>query len=884
MTISTSQDPAQSVSLPISEMGGGIVTSIVTSPVDVLRSRLQSDLYPSPSRLLVSNSTAVLPSPLGNPVRHVFETLDAIGSIRRTEGWRGLFRGLGPSLAGVVPAAAVKFYVYASGGMVSGMHGRRAHSTCAGGCCCRHRNGNCDNPIWLVKTRLQLDKAETNSATAQRQYRGSLDCIRQVLQTEGIAGFYRGLSASYLGTVETVIHLVLYERLKTSFRGLVRPGATATWRDELASWASTSGAAGCAKMAAVLVTYPHEVRQPAAVVVSHELMPALGRKDAVASDAGRERESRICQSCAVLPVDMDARRLARLLRRPHSASGAINSVGHGTLGVYESVPRIAGVPRGRRACIRAAGCTSGTSHVGNTFTSTSMPRPAVISVVLRRGPPFGQSLSPDAPEAGRGWRARLEDVDAKNGPCAQGRNMSRPESGATAPVLPPCRDDHKRRHVRPVRHSAGATPLAGPETASLTWSFSLYYPSTALRRSSRTHPPPQIRQHARLVPALDRRARLGRRAARLVVTTLDLNTGAPSAAAGVPTLKALSSANGCAGSPSFLTLDHGRSTLYCVDEGLQSGGGSLSSFKTNADGSLTQLFKVNTPAGPVFSTVYGPGNSGLAVAHFAGSAFTTWDVSNPSKIAAVQTETFKLTKPPANPARQSAPHPHEAVPDPTGKFIVVPDLGADVIRLFAVSGTADLKVKPLPPVAVAPGSGPRHVAFAVKGSRTFMYLVTELGNTIVGFSVTYPAGGIKLDQLFTIGSHGNGKPVPKTAFASEIVISPDQNFAVVSSRGENNFNIPNLDAGNKTAIPSDPIINFSIDATTGALNPIQEVPAGGSFPRQFSMNKAGTLIAVGLQNDGRVVLIKRDPKSGKLGEFAGHANVAGQITSVIFDE
>lgn len=50
------------------------------------------------------------------------------------------------------------------------------------------------------------------------------------------------------------------------------------------------------------------------------------------------------------------------------------------------------------------------------------------------------------------------------------------------------------------------------------------------------------------------------------------------------------------------------------------------------------------------------------------------------------------------------------------------------------------------------------------------------------------------------------------------------------------------------------------------------------------MNKAGTLVAVGEQKDGRVVLIKRDPASGKLGDFAGYANVAGEITSVIFNE
>lgn len=63
------------------------------------------------------------------------------------------------------------------------------------------------NPIWLIKTRLQLDKNT-------RQYRNTLDCVRKVVGQEGIKGLYRGLSASYLGTVETALHLVLYEQLK----------------------------------------------------------------------------------------------------------------------------------------------------------------------------------------------------------------------------------------------------------------------------------------------------------------------------------------------------------------------------------------------------------------------------------------------------------------------------------------------------------------------------------------------------------------------------------------------------------------------------------------------------------------------------------------------
>jgi 6-phosphogluconolactonase (cycloisomerase 2 family) len=64
----------------------------------------------------------------------------------------------------------------------------------------------------------------------------------------------------------------------------------------------------------------------------------------------------------------------------------------------------------------------------------------------------------------------------------------------------------------------------------------------------------------------------------------------------------------------------------------------------------------------------------------------------------------------------------------------------------------------------------------------------------------------------------------------------------------------------------------------------QIAPSGGSFPRQFSINNKGDLVAVGLQMDGRVVVIQRNVDDGTLGDFVASVDVAGQVTSVIWDE
>jgi 6-phosphogluconolactonase (cycloisomerase 2 family) len=83
---------------------------------------------------------------------------------------------------------------------------------------------------------------------------------------------------------------------------------------------------------------------------------------------------------------------------------------------------------------------------------------------------------------------------------------------------------------------------------------------------------------------------------------------------------------------------------------------------------------------------------------------------------------------------------------------------------------------------------------------------------------------------------------------------------------------------------SDTLINFSVNHKTGALKPIQAVPAGGKNPRQFSFNRDASAVAVGLQGDGRVVIIERSKSSGRLGRFVASAEGGGEVSAVIFNE
>jgi solute carrier family 25 protein 33/36 len=166
-----------------------------------------------------------------------------------------------PTLVGVVPARSINFFTYGNGKQIianrfnDGQENSYVHLCAAA--IAGIATGSATNPIWVVKTRLQLSASDRTATVAASSsgssFGGSISTIKQIAREEGIRGFYKGLSASYLGVTEGTIQWVLYERLK-------RLTASAEGRGGLQEWAGMLASAGTAKCVASLITYPHEVR------------------------------------------------------------------------------------------------------------------------------------------------------------------------------------------------------------------------------------------------------------------------------------------------------------------------------------------------------------------------------------------------------------------------------------------------------------------------------------------------------------------------------------------------------------------------------------------------------------------------------------------------
>jgi 6-phosphogluconolactonase (cycloisomerase 2 family) len=165
-----------------------------------------------------------------------------------------------------------------------------------------------------------------------------------------------------------------------------------------------------------------------------------------------------------------------------------------------------------------------------------------------------------------------------------------------------------------------------------------------------------------------------------------------------------------------------------------------------------------------------PLTDSMLTSYSSGSAATSWTILPSGGLKSLQTFMFKLTAPGTNPSRQDAPHPHEVILDPTDSYIVIPDLGADLVRVFCIDPETSLLTETTP-FSVPAGSGPRHGTFLKTDSgKTFFFLISELANTIASYEVTYTGTGLNFTNVFLSGVYGN-QTTPTGAAAAEAILS-----------------------------------------------------------------------------------------------------------------
>jgi 6-phosphogluconolactonase len=293
--------------------------------------------------------------------------------------------------------------------------------------------------------------------------------------------------------------------------------------------------------------------------------------------------------------------------------------------------------------------------------------------------------------------------------------------------------------------------------------------------------------------------------------------------------------------PSFLAVDRGHRYLYAVSELNGGVNGGVAAFAIDrGSGSLQPLnSKSSEGQAPCYISVDKTGKM-VFVANYGTGEVVTFPIDAAGKLGDTP-QVISAQGSSVNPERQRGPHAHEAVPSADNRFLYVPDLGLDQIRIYKLNAAAQKLSTNDPPFAkLPPGNGPRHIALTPDGK--FAYVVNELKSVVTVFARNRSTGALSQTQEVSTlpeGSTGDNAP-------AEILMDSAGKFVYASNRGPGSIAV------------------FARTPDTGALKQVQVAAMGGTSPRGVGIEPTGRFLFAGDQKLNRFVLFEIDHASGTL--------------------
>lgn len=307
--------------------------------------------------------------------------------------------------------------------------------------------------------------------------------------------------------------------------------------------------------------------------------------------------------------------------------------------------------------------------------------------------------------------------------------------------------------------------------------------------------------------------------------------------------------------PSFLAVHPNQRYLYAANE---NNSGMVSAFAIDpATGHLKLLNSVSSKgSGPCHVSVDKTGKWVFAANYNNGSAaaFPVKDDGSLGEAAwSVQDSGSSADK-----QRQTGPHAHSANLAPDNKFMLLADLGLDQVLVFKFDAAKGSIAPNNPPFAkLAPGSGPRHLAFSTNGK--FAYVISEMLATVTAFR--WDASHGKLDEIQTVSTLPAGYTGGKSD--AEIAAHPNGKFLYASNRVHNSIAL------------------FKLDPASGKLAMVDVFPSGGKTPRNFAIDPNGAYLFAAHQDSDNIVDFKIDAGTGRLTP-TGDTQEVGAPVCVVF--
>ncbi|KAH9007856.1 mitochondrial carrier domain-containing protein [Lactarius deliciosus] len=236
--------PTHAIDHAFAGIGAGTVAVLCMNPLDLLKVKFQV-------------STRGPEDGIGRGIWR------ALRDIHANEGWRGLYRGLSPNVAGNASSWGLYFLFYnqlkhratvdAPDRPLSAsqylLFSAEASAVTA----------ILTNPIWVVKVRTFT--APPNSPAA---HRGLWSGLGAIFRDEGWGGLYRGMSLALVGVSNGALQFMTYEKMKNwaferKRRRVVKLGRAWTTDDDKLSNTAYTIMSGTSKLGALCATYPYQV-------------------------------------------------------------------------------------------------------------------------------------------------------------------------------------------------------------------------------------------------------------------------------------------------------------------------------------------------------------------------------------------------------------------------------------------------------------------------------------------------------------------------------------------------------------------------------------------------------------------------------------------------
>ncbi len=308
----------------------------------------------------------------------------------------------------------------------------------------------------------------------------------------------------------------------------------------------------------------------------------------------------------------------------------------------------------------------------------------------------------------------------------------------------------------------------------------------------------------------------------LVVAEADPVTGALTATGALPQLR----------EPSALAFAADRRTLYAVSE---------------LPGGLVTAVDVSDPRRPAVRSARPSGGAGPTHLAVHGGHLVTAHYTD-GTVAAHPLAADGSIGPRSGLLRHhgAAPRAHQVVTDPSGRWLLAVDLGADAVLTHRLVGGGLVQHAAL---ALPVGTGPRHLAFHPDGRRVFV--LGELRPELTCATWDAATGALTAGAVVRVA--GPGAPDP--THPAEVLVSPDGRTVYASTRGEDSIAVLRVRAD--------------------GVSLVQTISTGGRWPRHCALSPTGTWLYAANQHTGSVTWLPRDPVTGELGPVAGSVTVRG---------